>query len=140
MAWPVTETLKLPTWDSLDESRFLQRVRPSDWSNPLPRNPYDLLIIGAGPAGLEAADEAVRVGASVALIERIGLPVHARQQQFNRKRLTASVRPLRPLPTPNRLTVCALTGAGHKSLARISAADAGQQSKAYCAAMILVSS
>jgi pyruvate/2-oxoglutarate dehydrogenase complex dihydrolipoamide dehydrogenase (E3) component len=66
----MTGVLRLPTWDSLDESRFLQRVRPSDWSNPLPRSPYDLLIIGAGPAGLEAADEAVRLGASVALVER----------------------------------------------------------------------
>ena len=33
-------------------------------------SPYDLLIIGAGPAGLVAAEAAVREGARVALIER----------------------------------------------------------------------
>jgi pyruvate/2-oxoglutarate dehydrogenase complex dihydrolipoamide dehydrogenase (E3) component len=40
-------------------------VRP-----PPPRTCYDLLIIGAGPAGLVAAHEAVSIGARVALIER----------------------------------------------------------------------
>lgn len=38
--------------------------------NPDPRGPYDLLIIGAGAAGLIAAQAAVREGAHVALIER----------------------------------------------------------------------
>ena len=33
-------------------------------------SPYDLLIVGAGPAGLIAAQTAVREGARVALIER----------------------------------------------------------------------
>lgn len=40
------------------------------WRNPDPRGPYHLLIIGAGPAGLIAAQAAVREGAKVALIER----------------------------------------------------------------------
>jgi pyruvate/2-oxoglutarate dehydrogenase complex dihydrolipoamide dehydrogenase (E3) component len=40
------------------------------WRNPAPRGPYHLLIIGAGPAGLIAAQAAVRGGAKVALIER----------------------------------------------------------------------
>lgn len=63
-------TKDLPDWDNENERRFLQRVRPSDWINPKPRTPYDLVIVGAGPAGLAAADEARRLGANVALIER----------------------------------------------------------------------
>jgi pyruvate/2-oxoglutarate dehydrogenase complex dihydrolipoamide dehydrogenase (E3) component len=53
-----------------DEEAFLRRVRPEDWENPVPRNVYDLAIIGAGPAGLAAAESAARLGFSVALIER----------------------------------------------------------------------
>jgi len=53
-----------------DEETFLRRVRPEDWKNPVPRNAYDFAIVGAGPAGLAAAESAVRLGFSVALIER----------------------------------------------------------------------
>ncbi|MEO9230353.1 MAG: mercuric reductase [Devosia sp.] len=52
-----------------DETTFLRRVRPEDWKNPTPRSIYDLAILGAGPAGLEAAASAARLGFSVALIE-----------------------------------------------------------------------
>ena len=45
-------------------------VRPPGWCNPRPRDPYHLLIIGAGPAGLVAARAAAERGARVALIER----------------------------------------------------------------------
>jgi pyruvate/2-oxoglutarate dehydrogenase complex dihydrolipoamide dehydrogenase (E3) component len=44
--------------------------RPADWSNPRPREPYHLLVIGAGPAGLVAARAAATLGARVALIEK----------------------------------------------------------------------
>jgi len=40
------------------------------WRNPQPRERYDLLIVGAGPAGLAAARVAISRGARVALIER----------------------------------------------------------------------
>ena len=53
-----------------DEKTFLRRVRPDDWKNPVPRSAYDLAIVGAGPAGLAAAESAARLGFSVALIER----------------------------------------------------------------------
>ena len=53
-----------------DEQTLLNRVRPEDWINPEPRSGYDLAIVGAGPAGLAAAESAARLGFSVALIER----------------------------------------------------------------------
>jgi pyruvate/2-oxoglutarate dehydrogenase complex dihydrolipoamide dehydrogenase (E3) component len=45
-------------------------ARPAGWRNPDPAQAYDLLVIGAGPAGLAAAEAAVERGAKVALIER----------------------------------------------------------------------
>ena len=53
-----------------DQALFLQRVRPTDWQNPRPRDCFDLAIIGAGPAGIVAAESASRLGYSVALVER----------------------------------------------------------------------
>ena len=44
--------------------------RPADWCNPVPRERYHLLVIGAGPAGLVAARAAAALGARVALIEK----------------------------------------------------------------------
>ena len=52
------------------ERQHLANVSPTDWRNPTPRDRYDLLVIGAGPAGLVAARVAKSFGASVALIER----------------------------------------------------------------------
>ena len=49
---------------------FLRKVRPPDWRNPQPRGSYDLAIVGAGPAGVSAAEFARRQGRSVALLER----------------------------------------------------------------------
>src|SRR3984885_5886102 len=53
-----------------EEQTFLVRVHPDGWENPEPRSGYDLAIVGAGPAGLAAAESAARLGFSVALIER----------------------------------------------------------------------
>jgi pyruvate/2-oxoglutarate dehydrogenase complex dihydrolipoamide dehydrogenase (E3) component len=57
---------------SIDASRreLLASARPSGWRNPRTAGRYDLVVLGAGPAGLAAADAAVEVGAKVALIER----------------------------------------------------------------------
>ena len=52
------------------DRELIANVRPPGWRNPLPRNPYHLLVIGAGPAGLIAARAAAMLGARVALIER----------------------------------------------------------------------
>ena len=51
-------------------ARLLAQAHPHDWRNPVPRNPYNLVVIGAGPAGLIAAAGAAGLGARVALVER----------------------------------------------------------------------
>ena len=45
-------------------------VRPPDWVNPIPAPCYNLVVIGAGTAGLVAAAIASNLGAKVALIEK----------------------------------------------------------------------
>ncbi len=45
-------------------------LHPTDWRNPRPRDRYNLVVVGAGPAGLVAAHAAAALGATVALIER----------------------------------------------------------------------
>src|SRR6202043_3000390 len=62
-------SLAVAVEDAYDRE-LLANVRPPGWENPLPRNPYHLLVIGAGPAGLIAARTAAELGARVALIER----------------------------------------------------------------------
>jgi pyruvate/2-oxoglutarate dehydrogenase complex dihydrolipoamide dehydrogenase (E3) component len=52
------------------ERERLLHVAPSGWRNPKPFPVYDLLVIGAGPAGLMAARQAAALGARVALVER----------------------------------------------------------------------
>ncbi|MHB8494796.1 MAG: mercuric reductase [Casimicrobiaceae bacterium] len=52
------------------DRELCDNLRPPDWRNPRPREPYHLLVIGAGPAGLVAARRAAALGAKVALIER----------------------------------------------------------------------
>jgi pyruvate/2-oxoglutarate dehydrogenase complex dihydrolipoamide dehydrogenase (E3) component len=49
---------------------ILQHVHPPNWRNPEPKDRYNLVIIGAGPAGMLTALNAAKVGAKVALIER----------------------------------------------------------------------
>ena len=51
-------------------ARLLAQAHPRDWRNPIPHNPYNLVVIGAGPAGLIAAAGAAGLGARVALVER----------------------------------------------------------------------
>ena len=58
--------------EPLDEfNRQLQsNVHPADWTNPTPSGRYNLVVIGAGTAGLVTAAGAAGLGAKVALIER----------------------------------------------------------------------
>ncbi len=45
-------------------------VHPLDWKNPTPNGRYNLVVIGAGTAGLVTAAGAAGLGAKVAIIER----------------------------------------------------------------------
>ena len=49
---------------------LVSNVHPPDWVNPEPAGRYNLVVIGAGTAGLVAAAGAAGLGAKVALIER----------------------------------------------------------------------
>jgi len=54
-----------------EENRTLgENVHPSDWKNPVPADCYNLVVIGAGTAGLVTAAGAAGLGAKVALVER----------------------------------------------------------------------
>jgi pyruvate/2-oxoglutarate dehydrogenase complex dihydrolipoamide dehydrogenase (E3) component len=61
-----------PLVEPLDEwnIELLRRVHPSDWTNPSPAPLYDLVVIGAGTAGLVSAAGAAGLRARVALVER----------------------------------------------------------------------
>src|SRR6185369_10527381 len=53
------------------ENRELSaNVHPSGWINPEPAERYNLVVIGAGTAGLVSAAGAAGLGARVALVER----------------------------------------------------------------------
>src|SRR3989338_11529292 len=56
----------------LDEHnrKLLSNVHPADWTNPEPAGRYNLVVVGAGTAGLVTAVGAAGLGAKVALIER----------------------------------------------------------------------
>jgi len=51
-------------------STLISNVHPPDWRNPEPAPRYNLVVIGAGTAGLVTAAGAAGIGAKVALIER----------------------------------------------------------------------
>jgi len=56
----------------LDEynNTLLGNAHPSDWVNPTPQPIYNLVVLGAGTAGLITAAGAAGLGAKVALVER----------------------------------------------------------------------
>lgn len=56
-------------WDSHNQ-KLVSNVHPSGWTNPTPAGRYNLVVIGAGTAGLVTAAGAVGLGARVALIEK----------------------------------------------------------------------
>ncbi len=49
---------------------LVSAVHPPDWVNPTPTGRYNLVVIGAGTAGLVSAAGAAGLGAKVALVER----------------------------------------------------------------------
>jgi len=51
-------------------ARLISNAHPPDWQNPLAAPRYNLVVIGAGTAGLVTAAGAAGLGAKVALVER----------------------------------------------------------------------
>lgn len=56
--------------DDEHNQRLVANVHPSDWVNPEPSGRYNIVVIGAGTAGLITAVIAASLGAKVALIEK----------------------------------------------------------------------
>ncbi len=60
---------QLEPWDEFNQE-LQANVHPFAWTNPTPSGRYNLVVIGAGTAGLVTAAGAAGLGAKVALIER----------------------------------------------------------------------
>ena len=69
---PTTSESKPIQLQPYDEhnAKLESQVHPQNWVNPAPRSTYQLVVIGAGTAGLVTAAGAAGLGARVALIER----------------------------------------------------------------------
>ncbi|MFN2433365.1 MAG: FAD-containing oxidoreductase, partial [Gemmatimonadota bacterium] len=56
--------------DDVHNRDLVENVHPPRWVNPPPAARYNLVVVGAGTAGLVAAAGAAGLGARVALVER----------------------------------------------------------------------
>ena len=65
---PVAEPPVQP-WDEHNQ-KLVANVHPPDWKNPTPAPRYNLVVLGAGTAGLVTTAGAAGLGAKVALIEK----------------------------------------------------------------------
>lgn len=65
----MTTRVQLQPYDEHNQ-KLESFVHPPDWVNPEPADRYNLVVIGAGPAGLITAIGAAGLGARVALVER----------------------------------------------------------------------
>src|SRR6516164_10567473 len=63
------ETLQVQPYD-VHNQFLVSNVHPPDWANPEPVGRYNLVVLGAGTAGLVSAAGAAGLGARVALVER----------------------------------------------------------------------
>ena len=63
------QPIEVPPHDEHNQ-RLVANVHPPDWVNPVPDGRYNLVVVGAGTAGLISALIASSLGAKVALIER----------------------------------------------------------------------
>jgi len=55
--------------DSYNQT-LVSNVHPSDWTNPQPADRYNMVVLGAGTAGLVTAAGAAGLGAKVAVVEK----------------------------------------------------------------------
>lgn len=62
------QTLILP--DDAHNRALVDNVHPTTWVNPTPTGRYNLVVLGAGTAGLVSAIGAVGLGAKVAIVEK----------------------------------------------------------------------
>jgi pyruvate/2-oxoglutarate dehydrogenase complex dihydrolipoamide dehydrogenase (E3) component len=63
------QTIEVTPADEFNK-KLVENAHPPDWTNPKPAGRYNLIVVGAGTAGLVAAAGAAILGARVALIER----------------------------------------------------------------------
>src|SRR5882724_10681136 len=63
------EMLSVQPYD-MHNQLLVSNVHPPDWANPEPAGRYNLVVVGAGTAGLISAVGAVGLGGRVALVER----------------------------------------------------------------------
>ena len=63
------DELTLAPMDSHNQA-LLRNAHPAGWTNPEPTGRYNMVVIGAGTAGLVTAAGAAGLGAKVALVER----------------------------------------------------------------------
>lgn len=69
MSEAILETATVQPLDSFNQE-LVNNVHPPEWTNPEPAPRYNLVVIGAGTAGLVTAAGAAGLGARVALVER----------------------------------------------------------------------
>ena len=65
----MSDLIQLQPYD-VHNQELESHVHPPDWVNPQPSGRYNMVVIGAGTAGLVSAIGAAGMGAKVALIER----------------------------------------------------------------------
>ncbi|MBW2714646.1 MAG: mercuric reductase [Deltaproteobacteria bacterium] len=65
----MTAQIEVQPADAHNE-QLVANVHPANWKNPTPQDRYNLVVIGAGSAGLITAAIAAGLGARVALVER----------------------------------------------------------------------
>jgi pyruvate/2-oxoglutarate dehydrogenase complex dihydrolipoamide dehydrogenase (E3) component len=66
---PAVANPPIQPWD-LHNQKLIANVHPLDWTNPTPAPRYNLVVLGAGTAGLVTAVGAAGLGAKVALVEK----------------------------------------------------------------------
>ncbi|WP_293350050.1 MULTISPECIES: mercuric reductase [unclassified Microcoleus] len=69
MSQSKVDRVTVPPMDEYNQ-KLVSYLHPPDWVNPQPASSYNLVVIGAGPAGLIVAAGAAGLGAKVALIEK----------------------------------------------------------------------
>ncbi|MDF5726321.1 MAG: mercuric reductase [Rhizonema sp. PD37] len=69
MTKPVIKPITVPPMDRYNQ-QLIDNLHPPSWVNPEPASCYNLVVIGAGTAGLVTAAGAAMLGARVALVEK----------------------------------------------------------------------